>query len=345
MLTKDSNFIYSILQLMSYSMKMAFNRGIFCSLMIIFLGEVHPQPRFTYPNTPSSTTPGLQADSTGCVFVSIGNMLFRLSPNLVQEDSIALSADVVSGGIAVSGDGVKVVVCLTDLSCSVFNTTDLAAGLLMRTNNNTITSLQFGVALFTAGDTFYVGSISGQGRGATIILEQHGEGFVRSSSSNLEQNDYEVSSTNVFSRHFFSGSEKDGNAYLFVVDISDLVDVGSFRVMRVCHVTNCPNGNNSCGFRALYEADFICNGPVRANTRICGVSIIDNFDRLSGTIAVVSRCEEASVRNSVCSVNLTAVDEMMNNKYTTCSLAGENSTEDIDISWCMESHCNQVFQV
>ena len=135
-----------------------------------------------------------------------------------------------------SGDGGKVVVCLTDLSCSVFNTTDLASGLLMRTNNNTIASLQFGVALFTAGDTFYVGSISGQGRGATIILEQQGEGFVRSSSSNSEQNDYEVSSTNVFSRHFFSGSEKHGNAYLFVVDVSDLVDVGRFRVMRVCHV-------------------------------------------------------------------------------------------------------------
>ena len=75
------------------------------------------------------------------------------------------------------------------------------------------------------------------------------------------------------------------------------------------------------------------------------VSIIDHFDRLSGTIAAVSRCEEASVRNSVCSVNLTAVDEMMNNKYTTCSLAGENSTEKIDISWSMESCCNQVYQV
>ena len=55
--------------------------------------------------------------------MSIGNMLLHLSPNLVHEDSIALSADVVSRGIAVSGDGSKVVVCPTDLSCSVFNTT------------------------------------------------------------------------------------------------------------------------------------------------------------------------------------------------------------------------------
>ena len=323
-------------------MRMASYMVLFCS--IIFFRKVHTQPRFNLPNSPSGNTPVLQADTTGRVFVSAGNLLFRLSHNLVQEERTALSADVVSRGIALSANGDKVVVCLTDISCSVFNTTNLTSGLLMRTtNNNTIGSLQFGLALFTAGDTFYVGSICGQGTGAMIILEQHGKGFVRSSNNNSEQNNYKVS-RNRFSRYFFSGFEKNGNGYFFVVD-NDLVDGGSFRVMRACHVANCPNGTSTCGFTALYEANYICNGPVRANTRICGVSIIDNFNSLSGTIAVVSRCEETSVRNSICAVNLTAVDEMMNNKYTTCSLAGDNSTEDIDISWSRESRCNQVFQV
>ena len=320
---------------------------VIVNLLVVLLGQVHTQPSFPYPNAPSTTAPGLQVDSTGRVFVSAGNRLFRLSPDLVQEESISLSADVVDRGIALTSDGSKVVVCLTDLSCSVYNSTDLAAPSIMRTNNNTIASVGFGVALFTAGDTFYVGSISGIGAGATILLEQHGEGFVRSSSSNSASNSYTVApfaTFNPFSRNFYSGFEKDGNTYVFAVD-NNPSDNRRIIIMRVCHLSNCPGGTGTCGITALYEAGFTCGTTGRLNSRICSMSVVKDFDGQTGTTVVFSRCESFSSRNFICYVNLDTVDMEMNSKFTSCSNAQLGDPDEIDIAWSADKFCVQDFQV
>ena len=316
---------------------------LFLAVSVTLLGQVYPQPTFTYPNSPSTTAPGLSVDSTGRVFVSAGNRLFRLSPDLVEEQSISLSADVVDRGIALSGDGSKVVVCLTDLSCSVYNATDLTAG-PVRTDNNTIASVDFGVALVTAGDTFYVGSISGEGPGNTILIEQHGEGFVRSSNSNPSSNSFVVS-PNQFSRSFYGGFEKNGNTYIFAVD-NNPFDLRRIKIMRVCHVTNCPGGASTCGITALYEADITnCGGTRRISTRICSVSVVEDFDGRSGTTILFSRCDSDSSRNSVCYVDLDAVDMAMNSKFNSCSTAAPSSNEELDIVWGADKFCGIDFQV
>ena len=320
---------------------------LFLVISVVLLEQVHTQPSFPYPNAPSTTAPGLQIDSTGRVFVSAENRLFRLSPDLVQEESISLSADVVDRGVALSSDGSKVVVCLTDLSCSVYKSTNLAAPAIMRTDNNTIASVDFGVALFTAGDTFYVGSISGVGTGETMLLEQHGEGFVRSSMSNSASNSYTVTlsaTTNPFSRNFYGGFEKNGNTYFFAVD-NNPTNVRRILIMRVCHTSNCPGGTGTCGVTALYEAGFTCGGTGRLNSRICSMSVMEDFDGQTGTTVVFSRCESGSSGNFICYVNLDTVDMQMNSKFTSCSTATGTSTEEIDIVWSEDKFCNATFQV
>ena len=290
------------------------------NLLVVLLRQVYTQPTFTYPSAPSTTAPGLQVDSTRRVFVSAGNILFRLSPELVQEESISLSADVVSRGVALSGDGSKVVVCLTDLSCSVYNATDLAAGPVFGTFNNTISS-QGPVTLFTGGDTFYVGSV---GLGA-IQLGQYGFGadvFARSTP-------YAITETQ-FERNFGGGFMRGGYVYYFVAD-NNPNDLREFRVMRVCHATDCASGN-SCSIQALYETSFVCvRSSVGVNARICDVSLMNNMVPNSGPTVVITRCEMGASRNYICYVNLDDIDSKMDAKYDSCST--RNPSEALDVAW------------
>ncbi len=66
-------------------------------------------------------------DSTGRAFLAAGNYLYRLNAQLIQEERVDLGANIIAKGLAMSSSGM-VVVCLVDLSCSVYNASNISTG-------------------------------------------------------------------------------------------------------------------------------------------------------------------------------------------------------------------------
>ena len=132
-----------------------------------------------------SRPPTLQVDGEGRAFVAAGRQLLRLNSELVPEQNITLSAGTVN--ISLSSGGERLVVCLEDSSCAVYNASDLSAEPSL-VQASALTDVVNRVALFTAGDSFYVGSYELLDRNAIpsgiIRLSQvggvEGTSFVRS---------------------------------------------------------------------------------------------------------------------------------------------------------------------
>ena len=295
---------------------------------------------FSYESS-SSTVPGLQVTSTGETFLTEDNTLYRLSPQLVQEERYELATNVIDRGLTLSANSSMLVVCFVNLSCSVFNAYNLSVGPL-KTVSNTFASNELGVALFTVEDTFYTGSVTGTSGDDRIVLQQHGEGFVRSSDNNdfVHGGGYDFMRS--FTRHFYDGFEKDGFAYYFVFDSNPIEERG-FRILRVCQRPNCGDAS-SCGVNAMYEGTFVCGANTLSNrARVCGLSLIEDFGGMNGPVAVVSRCEVSTTRNAVCLVSLTAANEAMDLKFSSCSTT--SLVEEVDIAWGSQLRCLEAYQV
>ena len=262
--------------------------------------------QFPLPEGPLSEIPGLQVDSQGRTFVAADNQLYRLNEDLVLQQTVNLSSPAV--GISLSAGGEWLVVC-TRISCTVYNTSDLDSVI-------TTTGIELGVrdrvAVFTAGNTYYVGNV-------TILAGREGEILLR-------QYEYERSNT-LRSREFQTGLDFNRIAYggFLSGDYSYFVALDrsprSLRIMRVCHVTSC---TGSCSFNALYEEDFSCGSTISSNEddRICGVSVVDKFANSSGASIILSRCRSLSRSNNrVCVIKVADLDRTMERRYNEC-LAG-----------------------
>ncbi len=304
------------------------------SLLLLWLSARQAQ-QVSYPLPSaalSNRPPRVKVDGEGRAFVAAGNKLFRLSRDLVPELSLNLSSDAVN--ISLSSGGDLLVVCTTDLSCTVYHTSNLTIQALV--NNEGMPPLRETerVALFTAEDSFYVGSLfSASGAQDTISLRQIDLG----DGSYIRSRDYEVLQSGFF-RGFYGGFTYGNYSYFIAVDY---VPTRQLKIMRVCHVTGgCP-----CPFSALYEEDSTCGGSVSAgvNDRICGLSVMDNFAGSQGTSIIVSRCRgESTSRNLVCAMDLTDVDRNMDLRYNECA-AGRG---DIYVTWTGRStRCQGNFQV
>ena len=90
------------------------------------------------------------------VFLAAGNQLLRLDSTLALQENMTLGSSVLK--VALSSDERRVVVCLSDLSCAVYNASDFGAG--EQLSRPTASASSSEVALFTAREnSFYVGSI------------------------------------------------------------------------------------------------------------------------------------------------------------------------------------------
>ncbi len=69
-------------------------------------------------------------DTTGRIFLAADNYLYRLNAQLVQQERVDLGGTVIHEGLAISSTGI-VVVCLEDLSCSVYNASNLSVDLVL----------------------------------------------------------------------------------------------------------------------------------------------------------------------------------------------------------------------
>ena len=287
-------------------------------LLLLLIAAVSNCQRFDFPSSPSRS-PGLQVDRDGKVYASAGSQLYRLNYNLQLKETRILSSEAVN--ISLSSDGRWLVVCLTDLSCEVYNTTNFSAGFIFR-RENAITSTE-NIVLFAVEDSFYVGSITTQGSGVTqsqqnISLGQYRFGGSQGSST------YMITRSS-FERNFYgAGFVRRNYTYYFAID-NEPRYLRSLKVMRVCHNSN---------FNALYEFTLICGErtPGR-DTRISGVSVVDNFAGISGPIVVVSTNRPlSSSQNVVCLYNLDEIDQRMQERLHSCA-AAMSDTELIELSW------------
>ena len=296
------------------------------SLLFLFLLQraAHSQ-YFSYDYAETYPDPGLQVDSTGRTFLAADNYLYRLNAQLIQEERVDLGDTVIDEGLSLSSTGM-LVVCLNDLSCSVYNASNLIAGPI-RSVSNAIGSLE--VAIIASRDTFYTGEYK---LNYGMVLKQFGEGFNRSSDNNPsgELNEFVIEVIN-FSRDFYAygGFVSGGFAYYVVVD-SDPISARAIRLLRICNMPGC-GGPSTCGVTALYELGINCGFyTINGETHVCAVSLVEDFSGISGPTAVINLCHGGT--NSICVVNITAVNEAMDAKYDSC-IVSRTVGEKVGLPW------------
>ena len=304
-----------------------------CILLPILLGEILTSNGQRFELSSSSESPRLarlQVDGTnGKVFASVGRQLYRLNMNLEQEEAESLTSESLNSSLSI--DGKWLVVCLNDLSCEVYNTSNFSAGPVFRRENAIGSPLN--MSLFATEDTcsFYVGSFN-MGQTDQMVLNQYM--FTGTQNSSHQFRIYDIYRAK-FQRYFFGGFVKGNFSYFFGIDSS--LDVRgkhvtrSIRVLRVCH-----NGN----FNALYELSLFCGFRPGESTRVSGVIAVDNFAGMSGTTVILSSSRPRSTRNSVCIFNLKTIDRFMQQQYNTCTAS---FTERYLVAWRRaESSCGVI---
>ena len=280
-------------------------------------------------NTESNNITDGEVDEAGRMFVSAGNYLYQLNSNLELDTMKTLSSETVN--ISLSSDGSRLVVCMTDLSCEIYNAANLTSGPLTAKRSNAIRSVS-NVALFSTENSFYVGSISTDYSGAQqqITLGQY-----ELDENTTKCNNYDITALN-FERNFYDGFVKGDNAYYFVID-SNPFGIRGIRVMRVCHNSN---------FKALYELTLRCGGRTpSSDTRISGISIMTKFAGVAGPIVILSRNRPSSSQNYVCLYSLQMIDTIMQQKYDSCSAATAGSREQVELAWRISATFCSEFEV
>ena len=284
-------------------------------------------PQYGLPSSLSRPL-SLQVDGSGRVFVGAGDQLIRLDSNLVPQENLTLASEVVVN-ISLSSDGSRLVVCLTDLSCAVYNATDFSTGPVF-SRAGALVSLQE-IALFATEDSFYVGSVELEGSATdrNIVLGEYGLNGSRTVMYNNDRNGFE--------RVFYGGFVRGGYAYYFVTDdVTPNINNGdALRVMRVCDGT--PQ------FSVLYETQLTCGGRTfSANDQICGLSVMESFSTLNEPTVVVTRCRDGNA-NLVCLFTLSRIDNEMDQIYDRCS--SSTGTDQVDVAWFINSRTCSNFQV
>ena len=238
-------------------------------------------------------------------------------------ENVTTDADVVNIVVSSSNRG-RLVACLQDRSCAVYNANNLESGpqyrrpeASARTPPNSIS-----VALFTEpSGSFYTGSygkIHLEGtRRTRLYLNQYGLGDVNFTRSSGFTRYEAVRSIN---RAFSTGFVKGSNAYYFVVDHPGV------RVVRVCHMDQCEEGVRECEIAALYEAELLC-GNDEVIVELCGVSLLESFADSDETKVIVTLCDSVRANaNRICSYPLTTIDSKLNMQYEQCSMgAGQRA--------------------
>ena len=304
------------------------------SLLVSFyaLSLCNALSNFTVPGE-SSRPPALQVDGEGRAFVAAGNQLLRLNSDQGIEQSVTLSSDAVN--ISLSSGGEWLVVCSADLSCAVHSANDLST--VSSTSASALAAANR-VALFTAGDSFYVGSHDPTDMGTSApggILRLQQVYGLSGSSDFTRSTDYAASRDN-FQRDFFSGFLSGNNSY-YVVSDHRPGSISNVRIMRVCHVTSCPSGTSPCGVTAVYEEIIPCGRSIAdtADDGVCGVSLVEDFAGTSGPSLVMARCrqDQSTTSNLICVVPISEVDSRMDGRYDDCS----SGTGSLNVAWIANS--------
>jgi len=209
-------------------------------------------------------------------------------------------------------------------SCFIYDSRDLTTP-PVTTGVSIVGSGAATATSFSTKGSFYVGIyvdfLSGSRVNGRIRLSQYiyGDGtgtpVVRSRENEVIFDSFE--------RTMLFGFVKDMYTYFVVVDPG--INAG-FRLLRVCHVTNC---ESPCSFGGLYEQTIQCGNRISAigGDELCGATVVDNF----GTVPGPSH-------NDVCLFNLTSINVNMDLRYDECSMGiGERNP-----AWRQDAGCRMT---
>ena len=259
-------------------------------------------PVFSFPSSIQLTAAerGHLSSSSrnGNVFVVAGNVLYRLSSQLQQLQSVSVSPIV---ALTTTDDGEWLVACFTTRTCTAYNTSDLNTMDTPTGSANLFPAGITSIALFTAPiaglPTIYIGIGDNAARRFDLIQR----GFAGSTLSV----DFESSSSTTLTRRMYGGFLYNHSYFLALDSVSGLPP--TMYIIRVC---------NDGQLAARYELQLTCGGALSISSVITGVS------EVNGTLVV-------SVDGRVCSYNLTTIDATLNGRFHTCLIqrSGGNSAQ------------------
>ena len=256
----------------------------------------------------------LAVRSSGHVYVSGtvngGSVVYRLNSRLAQQESVTLPSGVSVVRSALSPDGSRLVVCVSNKSCISYDANNLSKGPLSMFQS--VLSDSTNVALVSApvirgGNSFYVGSSNG----TVILIGQYGFDGAAGSVSRSSGNLFGVTAGS-FTRNWFGGFVAGSYTYFVVFDVStSSISRPGVRVLRVC------DNSNETSVAAMYEAEINCFSSVAVDSTsaVVGVSLLESFPS-GGAILVIGLVTPTAPNTApisrVCTVGLSSVDSAMN---------------------------------
>ena len=251
------------------------------------------------------------ADTSNELFVVGGNIIYKLSSNLSQLMSVAVSNDTTVSvrGLSVSNGGQYIVACLTTGSCIGYDVINL-------TSMSSVPLNEPGAAVFAStdpvvmfpgvvGGIFHTGTAAESGQEYRMSLGQY-KVSLGSIMSNITK-DYILQRSSDFNTRVFKAGFVDNFTYYIVED-----DASKIRILRVCNETE------SDTFQALYEVQLICGDSAVV---FAGASILDNFSNSSNTLVLTVRSPDAASTafGRVCTYNISDINTAMDNGSVACN--------------------------
>ena len=280
----------------------------FWSLMFVslvtFIAKARSQDLvYSIPTQQSSVARGHLSSSNGDVFVGAGGTLYRLSSELQLLQSVSIPDSPSVLGLTTTADGNYLVACFTNRRCAVYNTTTL----------NTVTTSFDAESLYSTGVTvnniaLFTASVSGM----PTLFYGVGEDISGSDRFRIRQRgfagsnvigDYFSTSPSI-TRLFYGGFVYGSNAYFLALDTEGALT--TMYIIRVC---------NDGQLAARYELQLTCGG-----TTLSSSSVITGVSEVNGTLVV-------SVDGRVCSYNLTTIDTILDNFFTSCLVNDVGATD------------------
>ena len=281
---------------------------------------------FSLPNDdllPVMTIVDANGETSDEVFVAGGNIIYKLSSNLSQLMSVAVSsdADVSVRGLSVSNGGQYIVACLTTGSCIGYDVINLTSTMSSVPLNEPGAEEDTGndpVAIFPgqAEGIVYTGTAVEFGTEFRYRMSLGRCAILEDSIMTNRTRDYSLQRSGRFNaRVFKAGFSIDDFAYYIVED-----DTQRIRILRVC------NESVDDMFKALYEVQLMCGGAAL----FAGVSFLKDFPNTNtNTLVLAVRPPSASGSGRVCTYSMSDINDAMDDGLTAC----RNDSENREVAW------------
>ena len=304
-------------------------------VLLLQWGILSSSQTYLLPN--GGNIPGtvqLRQASDGSVYIAVGDMLIKLDQELNPVANVTLSSPAVRMTLASQEE--NSVVCMEDLSCAVYRTTDLLS--MPRSTNAMVTSNR-NLALFpSSGSDFIVGSSSGPENFTLSRVDSSGQ-VIYSPVAKV----YYVSNSEFQNRTFLYGFSRGKCSYFIVYDSINIRGIFYYeiRVVKSCHNDSCCSGTSTCSFTSISE-ELLSYGSFGPKD-VCKVSVVQNYGASSnsGESFLLTICGNPLIgsRNMISSFSLSMIDDNMNRVMELC--AGGNS-RCVATAWSMEQSCSEV---